>query len=505
MVVRLQIRHDISANWKKYNPVLAIGEMGIETDNANEGNRIKIGDGNRKWLELPFMDEKSVHKFADEIIYGKKSFEDTLNLNQGCVIPDPYTMDGLATRAVADEDGNNFNDYYQKTLKNATSIDNTTDWNTLTDVGYYKVDLASWGNATVKHSPNDYSDDVNKQGILSVIGNDTYMFQKYTPLSNDTTLCRYCDNGSWSVWAPLNAGDSTLVHTSGDETIGGVKTFSNNVNVSAGNINFNKGGDASILKEGTAFITNTSGGSTIISSDSNGTISLRPNGPNNTDGEIIIGNDGTIQGKITSDSAGNSIIDNYVQKNQMESFVFQEGLSAILMGRNFVNNTLVYAELLEMKNNGIGTFTDIIKDGAEALEIPYTLTRGGIKIVDIAYADRVESCYEEFNTGNYFIIDEVNKLYQTPYDTVDGHCVKIGFGRTGSVSYEFDTNLECTQTGTCVADTPFTFAKEFANTDYNLSCPYSAKTTTGFTPTQSGDFIAKGVITLNKVMPSLNP
>ena len=318
MVVRLQIRHDISANWKKYNPVLAIGEMGIETDDTNEGNRIKIGDGNRKWSELPYIDEKSVHKFADEIIYGKKSFEDTLNLNKGCVIPDPYTMDGLATRAVADEDGNNFNDYYQKTLKNATNISNTTDWNTLIDVGYYKVDLASWGNATTKHSPNSYNVNVNKQGILSVIGNDTYVFQKYTPLSNETTLCRYCDNNVWSNWAPLNAGDSTVVHTSGNETISGVKTFSNNVNLSAGDINFNRINDASILKEGTAFITNTASGNTIIASDKSGTINFRPNGPTNNTGEVIIDSTGVIQGMVTSDSAGNSIIDTYARKDEIK-------------------------------------------------------------------------------------------------------------------------------------------------------------------------------------------
>ena len=40
MVIRLQVRHDTKANWETQNPVLAVGELGIETDNPN-GIKIK--------------------------------------------------------------------------------------------------------------------------------------------------------------------------------------------------------------------------------------------------------------------------------------------------------------------------------------------------------------------------------------------------------------------------------------------------------------------------------
>lgn len=43
-------RHDTAANWTSVNPVLAAGEMGVETDT----NKFKFGDGVTAWSELPY-------------------------------------------------------------------------------------------------------------------------------------------------------------------------------------------------------------------------------------------------------------------------------------------------------------------------------------------------------------------------------------------------------------------------------------------------------------------
>lgn len=43
-------RHDTSANWSTINPVLALGEMGVETDT----NKFKFGDGTTSYNELPY-------------------------------------------------------------------------------------------------------------------------------------------------------------------------------------------------------------------------------------------------------------------------------------------------------------------------------------------------------------------------------------------------------------------------------------------------------------------
>ena len=43
-------RHDTAANWTSVNPVLAAGEMGVETDT----NKFKFGDGTTAWNSLAY-------------------------------------------------------------------------------------------------------------------------------------------------------------------------------------------------------------------------------------------------------------------------------------------------------------------------------------------------------------------------------------------------------------------------------------------------------------------
>lgn len=50
-VDNLQLRSDTAANWNTVNPVLAIGEMGIERDTR----KFKFGDGISTWKELPYV------------------------------------------------------------------------------------------------------------------------------------------------------------------------------------------------------------------------------------------------------------------------------------------------------------------------------------------------------------------------------------------------------------------------------------------------------------------
>ena len=50
MAVQIQLRNDTAANWTAANPVLAQGEMGIETDTR----LFKIGDGVKTWSQLSY-------------------------------------------------------------------------------------------------------------------------------------------------------------------------------------------------------------------------------------------------------------------------------------------------------------------------------------------------------------------------------------------------------------------------------------------------------------------
>lgn len=49
-VQRILLRRDTAANWTAANPVLALGEEGVETDTL----RRKLGDGVTPWSGLPY-------------------------------------------------------------------------------------------------------------------------------------------------------------------------------------------------------------------------------------------------------------------------------------------------------------------------------------------------------------------------------------------------------------------------------------------------------------------
>ena len=56
MAVRLQIRNDTAANWTAANPVLATGELAIETDTR----KFKIGNGTQTWNNLLYATQGEI-------------------------------------------------------------------------------------------------------------------------------------------------------------------------------------------------------------------------------------------------------------------------------------------------------------------------------------------------------------------------------------------------------------------------------------------------------------
>lgn len=50
MAVQIQLRNDTAANWTAADPILAQGEMGLETDTR----LFKIGNGVDTWSELEY-------------------------------------------------------------------------------------------------------------------------------------------------------------------------------------------------------------------------------------------------------------------------------------------------------------------------------------------------------------------------------------------------------------------------------------------------------------------
>lgn len=116
---RIKMKRDTSANWTKNDPVLLNGEIIIVDTEAGE-TRYKIGDGTKKYSQLPFQDEPIrnlinnkldktataadssklngqiasyyatdsdvVHKTGDETIAGTKSFSGLLKAIAGLFV-----------------------------------------------------------------------------------------------------------------------------------------------------------------------------------------------------------------------------------------------------------------------------------------------------------------------------------------------------------------------------------------------------------------------------------
>ena len=66
--------------------------------------------------------------------------------------------------------------------------------------------------------------------------------------------------------------------------------------------------------------------------------------------------------------------------------------------------------------SGNKTGIDVIND----IEIPYTLSKTGSKIVDVAYRDRVINLYEQQGHARYYTIDEDNKNFTLPMGEIYG-------------------------------------------------------------------------------------
>ena len=76
--VTLIVRHGTAANWLSRNPILAQGEYGLETDTF----LLKIGDGVRTWINLPYLNKLDDTYFTQEndgTITFSDSFKNTIS------------------------------------------------------------------------------------------------------------------------------------------------------------------------------------------------------------------------------------------------------------------------------------------------------------------------------------------------------------------------------------------------------------------------------------------
>ena len=128
------------------------------------------------------------------------------------------------------------------------------------------------------------------------------------------------------------------------------------------------------------------------------------------------------------------------------------------------------------------------------LKIPYTLSKSGSKVVDSNYRDRVSDMYKQFGYSPYYTLEEglnftlpQGELYGLIGQQALRKASINGINRTFLYS-----NRTQILTGSCTSGTEVVLSTPFVDSNYMLSVPYSAKSATAFTPTQTGDWFAIG-------------
>jgi len=61
MAIRIQNRRGTASEWTDANPILAVGEIGFETDTG----KFKIGDGSTEWDDLVYSSTRSAFSLGD--------------------------------------------------------------------------------------------------------------------------------------------------------------------------------------------------------------------------------------------------------------------------------------------------------------------------------------------------------------------------------------------------------------------------------------------------------
>ena len=97
---------------------------------------------------------------------------------------------------------------------------------------------------------------------------------------------------------------------------------------------------------------------------------------------------------------------------------------------------------------------------------------------------------------NWDILDETaadlnNKVDKS--DLQEVQCVVETY-QNGSSWYRVYSDGFCIQGGACTSGTAIQYLKTFADTNYSLTVTRSAKSTTGFTPSATGDWLACGYL-----------
>lgn len=280
----------------------------------------------------------AVHKAQEETITGKKTFTGDVSFKNatGTTVIQTDNSNNLATtKFVKDQDysvnSETVHNYGDEVIQGDKTFNDTTTFVGITNLSKFT------------HVPTpDLTDETN--AYTDLVTNVEFV------QNIETTLNTKIDTNVETLTNTINTNNNNCIHKTGNETLGGVKTFSSNPIITGTGININNSNDVVIQKQGTNFIRKATAGQVVIAGTTN-TIYLRPNGDTNQTGQLSIDKDGTVTGtkfvgaltgnvtgnvtgssgsctgnaatatKATSDGSGNNIVNTYATKTALNSYV----------------------------------------------------------------------------------------------------------------------------------------------------------------------------------------
>jgi len=222
--VRLQIRRGTASQWTSANPILAAGEMGVETDTR----KVKIGDGTTGWTSLNYIaaDNPEISEIAQDAIDAAlvagtgivKSYNDGAN-----TITVSVDTSVIATKAELAEVAQDSIDQALTAgtgiTKNYNDAANTLTVSVDTDVistkQYVDDEITNLGN-NLNNTIGDYVPLSEKGTALGVATLDA---DTLVPLSQLTNATDYADNSALNAQvAAISAASDALDNHNSDQT-----------------------------------------------------------------------------------------------------------------------------------------------------------------------------------------------------------------------------------------------------------------------------------------------
>lgn len=183
MPITIQLRRGTLSQWTGANPILASGEPGLDLTNM----LLKVGDGNRNWNNLPYVSVR---------LSGGTGIGLSQNPDGSYTISSPLSISGIGlSRTYNDSPNGNY------TLSLSTGLQSIANLNIAANNYLYTT------------SRNTFS-----TGLITSAGRSLLASNGHTHSTSDITNFN-------SVVSGLIG--SSVVYTTGDQTIGGIKTFSN--------------------------------------------------------------------------------------------------------------------------------------------------------------------------------------------------------------------------------------------------------------------------------------